>query len=201
MNAPFYKYDFFSFDQSLIVAFIIGIAFGFFLERAGFGSSKKLAAQFYFYDMTVFKVMFTAIITAMLGLYWLSHFGFINIYLIELIPTYVLPQLIGGLIFGVGFVMGGFCPGTCAVAITTGKIDGLFTLLGMLFGIFIFGEAFPLIEKFYYSTNAGELTLTSYLNIPYGVLVFIIVIIALSGFYGAEILEKKFSKKYENVSR
>ena len=97
--------------------------------------------------------------------------------------------------------MGGFCPGTCAVAITTGKIDGLFTLLGMLFGIFIFGEAFPLIENFYYSTDAGELTLTEYLNIPYGVLVFIIVIIALLGFYGAEILEKKFSKKYEKLAR
>ena len=197
MNFPLYKFGFFSFDQSLIVAFIIGIAFGFFLERAGFGSSKKLAAQFYFYDMTVFKVMFTAIITAMLGLFFLAWIGLVNIYLIDLVPTYVMPQLIGGLIFGVGFVMGGFCPGTCVVAITTGKIDGVFTLIGMLFGIFIFGEAFPFIEEFYYSTNLGELTLTNYFGLPLGTVVFLLVVTALLGFAGVESLEKKFSKKYE----
>lgn len=195
MNAPFFKYDLFSFDQSLMIAFFIGIAFGFFLERAGFGSAKKLAAQFYFYDMTVFKVMFTAIITAMLGLFWLSWFGLVNINLIYITPSYILPQLIGGLIFGAGFVMGGFCPGTCVVAMTTGKIDGVFTLIGMLFGIFLFGEAFPLISDFFYSTNLGEITFSSYFNISYGLLVFIVVLLAVAGFYAAELLEKKFKTK------
>lgn len=197
MNFPLYKFNLFSFDQSLIIALCIGIAFGFFLERAGFGSSKKLAAQFYFYDMTVFKVMFTAVITAMLGLFFLAWLGFVNIYLIDLIPTYVIPQLVGGLIFGIGFVMGGFCPGTCVVAVTTGKIDGVFTLLGMLSGIFIFGELFPYFKEFYYSTNLGEVKLTSLLNIPFGTAVFIIVVIALLGFAGAEVLEKKYSDRYE----
>ena len=100
MNAPFFKYGLFGDDVSLVIAFIIGIGFGFFLERAGFGSSKKLAAQFYFTDLTVFKVMFTAIITAMVGVYYLSVVGFVDLSLIYLTPTFLLPQVVGGVILG-----------------------------------------------------------------------------------------------------
>ena len=79
MNAPFYKFGAFGDEASLIVAFLIGIGFGFFLERAGFGSAKKLAAQFYLNDLAVFKVMFTAIVTAMLGVIYLSWIGFLDL--------------------------------------------------------------------------------------------------------------------------
>ena len=79
MNAPLYKFNMFGFDVSLIIAFVIGIGFGFMLERGGFGSARILAAQFYFGNMRVLKVMFTAIVTAMLGVYlfisnWLCGF-------------------------------------------------------------------------------------------------------------------------------
>ena len=67
MNAPLYKFGLFGMDVSLIVAFAIGIGFGFMLERGGFGSARILAAQFYLGNMRVIKVMFTAILTAMLG--------------------------------------------------------------------------------------------------------------------------------------
>ena len=75
MSAPFYKLGAFGDEAGLIVAFLIGIGFGFFLERAGFGSARKLVSQFYLDDLAVFKVMFTAIVTAMLGVTYLSWAG------------------------------------------------------------------------------------------------------------------------------
>jgi uncharacterized membrane protein YedE/YeeE len=193
MIAPFYKLDLFSHDFSLIVALAIGIGFGFFLERGGLGNSTKLAAQFYFKDLTVFKVMFTAIITAMLGLYWLSWFGILDLTLVYVNPTYILPQLLGGLIFGVGFVVGGLCPGTCLVSSSTGRIDGLFTLLGIFVGIFVFGEMVGFLYDFLYSTSAGQITFPQLLGIPHGMVLFLIVGLAIAGFVGAEAVERKYS--------
>ena len=77
--APFYKFGFFGEQTSFVIAMLIGVSFGFWLERAGFGYSRKLALQFYFRDMTVLKVMFTSIVVAMVGLLYLSLFGWIDI--------------------------------------------------------------------------------------------------------------------------
>ena len=193
MNAPFYQLHLFSQDFSLVIALILGIGFGFFLEQGGLGNSSKLAAQFYFKDLTVFKVMFTAIITTMLGLYWLSWIGFLDLTLVYVNPTYILPQLLGGLIFGVGFVTGGLCPGTCLVSTSTGRIDGLFALLGIFFGIFVFGETVSYLYDFLYSTSAGQITIPQLLNLPHGFVILIIVVLAIAGFSGAEVIEKKYS--------
>ncbi len=195
MSAPFFKFGLFGTEVSLIVAFVIGIGFGFFLERAGFGSARKLAAQFYFRDMAVFKVMFTAIITAMLGLFYFSWIGWVDLSLVYLAPTYVWADLVGGLILGVGFVIGGYCPGTSGVACATGKVDGYIFVLGLLFGIFIFGEAFPLIAGFFNAAPMGQITLPQLLNIPYGVFIFAVVLMALGGFLLVEKVEKYYAKK------
>jgi uncharacterized protein len=195
MNAPFFKYGLFGDDVSLVVAFLIGIGFGFFLERGGFNSARKLAAQFYFTDLTVFKVMFTAIITAMIGVYYLSVIGFVDLSLVYLTPTYLVPQIAGGLILGVGFVVGGYCPGTSCVAASTGRIDGIVYLLGVMFGILVFGEAFPLVSDFYGSTPMGQITLPQITGLSYGMLVFLVVLMALGGFAGAEWVEKKMAAK------
>ncbi|MFN3694558.1 MAG: YeeE/YedE thiosulfate transporter family protein [Ignavibacterium sp.] len=195
MNAPFYKFGLFNSDVSLIIAFIIGIAFGFALERGGFGSARILAAQFYFSNMRVLKVMFTAIVTAMLGLYYLSVIGFVDLSLIYISETYILPQVVGGLILGVGFVIGGYCPGTSVVSFATGKLDGLMYILGVMFGIFIFGELFPYITDFYYSTNMGSVTLPQYFHLSYGLVVFLVVIMAVGAFALAEWSEKKFAHR------
>lgn len=195
MNAPFFKYDYFGTDVSLIVAFIIGIAFGFALERGGFGRATILAAQFYFTNMRVLKVMFTAIVTAMLGLFFLSVIGFLDLSLIYLTPTNVMPNLVGGLVAGVGFVIGGYCPGTSIVAVATGKIDALVYVVGMLFGIFVFGEMFPSIENFFNSTAMGSVTLPQFFNIPYGGVVFLVVVMAIGAFAAAEWGERKMANK------
>lgn len=195
MNAPFYKYGLFQDEVSLVVAFIIGIGFGFFLERGGFGNGRKLAAQFYFTDMTVLKVMFTAIVTAMIGLYYLSVFGVVDLSLVYVSPTYILPQTLGGLILGIGFVIGGYCPGTSCVAISTGRIDGLVYLLGIIAGIFVFGEAYPLVKDLYFATPMGQITLPQLFDLPYGMLVFAVVVMALGAFAAAEWGEKKLGSR------
>ncbi len=195
MNAPFYQYGLFGNDTALILAVVIGIGFGFFLEQAGFGSGVKLAQQFYFRDLTVFKVMFTAIITAMLGLFWLSWFGVVDLTLVRVLPTYLIPQTVGGIVFGVGFVMGGYCPGTCAVAAVTGKLDAVVHLFGMFAGIFLFAEIFPWIETWYVSTPMGAVTLSEFWNLSHGMTVLLIVGAALVGFYGAEKLEQRYSRR------
>jgi len=197
MNAPFFKYGMFGDEVSLIVAFIIGIGFGFFLERAGFGSAKKLAAQFYFTDMSVLKVMFSAIVTAMLGVYYLSVIGWVDLSLVYLTPTNILPQVVGGLLLGFGFVIGGYCPGTSCVAVSTGRTDAMVFLLGVVFGIFAFGEVFPLVSGFYNSTPMGQVTLPGFFNIPYGVVVFLVVLMAVGAFAAAEWGEKNMAKKAE----
>lgn len=193
MNAPYYKFDFFGDEVSLIVAFILGIGFGFVLERGGFGNARILAAQFYFTNMRVFKVMFTAIVTAMLGIFFLTWIGYLDLSLVYISDTYVLPQILGGLLLGFGFVIGGYCPGTSVVSCSTGRIDGMVYLLGVVFGIFVFAELFPFLSDFYYSTNIGRVTLNEFFGVSYGMIVFLVVLMALGGFAGAEWVEKKMN--------
>jgi uncharacterized protein len=195
MNAPFFKFGLFGDNLSLVVAFLIGIGFGFFLERAGFGSAKKLTAQFYFTDLSVFKVMFSAIVTAMVGLFYLSWMGMVDLSLVYLTPTFLVPQIVGGLILGVGFVVGGYCPGTSCVGFATGRSDAGVYLLGIIAGIFVFGEAYPLLKDFYLSTPMGQVTIPSLLNIPYGVIMFLVVLMAIGGFAGATWVEKRMAAR------
>ncbi len=97
----------------------IGFFFGFVLENAGFGNSRKLAAQFYFHDMTVLKVMFGAIVTAMVLIFITVGLGILDFNQLWVNPTYLASAIVGGLIMGVGFIVGGYCPGTSLVAMAT----------------------------------------------------------------------------------
>jgi len=193
MTAPFFKYGMFGDEASLVLAFLIGIGFGFFLERAGFGSARKLVSQFYLNDLAVFKVMFTAIVTAMLGVTYLAWIGWLDLSLVYLVPTYLLPQVVGGLILGIGFVVGGYCPGTSVAATATGRVDGLVYVLGIFAGMFAFAELYPFLKGFYLSGSGEALTIPGTLGVPYGLVVFAVVLMAVGGFYGAGLLEKKFA--------
>ncbi len=195
MTAPFFEFGAFGQLASLGVALIIGIAFGWFLERSGMGSAQKLAGQFYLRDLTVFKVMFTAILTAMLGAFWLGWIGFLDLSRVYVPETYLMPQLVGGLIFGFGFVMGGLCPGTSCVSAATGRIDGLAVVVGMFAGVLVSGLLFRPVQSFYESTPRGSFTLPQLFGVNEGVVVLAIVIIALAGFRGAEALERRAGKR------
>jgi uncharacterized membrane protein YedE/YeeE len=175
----------------LVSAIGIGIVFGWFLERGGLGNARKLAGQFYLTDFTVMKVMFSAILTAMLGLFWLAWAGLLDLSRVYVPETFIVPQLIGGLVFGAGFVLAGLCPGTSCVAAATGRRDGFAAVGGLLVGVFAFSELFPALRSLYESGSRGALTVPQALGLPYGVVVFAIVALALGAFVVAERLEKR----------
>ncbi|GAB4492499.1 MAG: hypothetical protein Fur0016_24800 [Anaerolineales bacterium] len=175
---------------------LIGFAFGFTLEMSGFGNSRKLAAQFYFKDLTVLKVMFTAVITAMVLLFLTVSLGILDYSQVWVNPTYLWSGILGGLIMGVGFIIGGFCPTTSLASASTGKIDGMFFMLGGFVGAFLFGET----ERFFtywhnYAGYYGRLTLMDVFGLPMGVIVLLVVLMALFMFWGAEQLERIIGKK------
>jgi rhodanese-related sulfurtransferase len=173
----------------------IGFAFGYVLEISGFAISPKLAAQFYFKDLTVLKVMFTAIIVAMVLIFGASALGLLDYNMVWVNPTYMWPGIVGGLIMGVGFIVGGFCPGTSLVAVATAKIDGIFFALGVLFGIFAFGETVSNFEVFFNSSYMGRFTLMDWLGLEAGWVALLVVFMALFMFWGGEQLERIFGGK------
>lgn len=174
-----------------VVHVMLGMGFGFVLERAGFGNAKKLTNQFYLNDMTVLKVMFTAIITAMVLVLIATTFGWLNYDALWINPTYLGSGIVGGLLFGVGFVVGGYCPGTALVALATLKWDGLLFVVGVLLGILVFGYTEPLIDGFWNdSGNYGTLTLSDWLGLPMPVVVLAAVSLALLFFAAGEWIER-----------
>ena len=179
-----------------VVFGLIGFAFGFVLEMSGFGNSRKLAAQFYFTELTVLKVMFTAIVTTMVLTFAAVGLGWLNFSQVWVNPTYLWSGILGGLIMGVGFIVGGFCPTTSLASASTGKIDGMLFMLGGFFGAFLFGETEKYFDAWY--TNAGyfgRVTLDQVFGIPIGVVVLLVVLMALFMFWGAEQLERIVGKK------
>ena len=179
---------------SLLIAFLIGIGFGFALERAGFSSSRKLAGMFYGYDTTVIKVFFTAAIVALIGSQFISYLGLLDLSKVYVNEFYTGASIIGGIIMGAGFVMGGFCPGTGLSAVSIGKIDAMFFLGGGFLGAFLFAESWPLINGLANSGNKGPLRINEIMGISPAVFTLLIIIVAVGMFWLSELAEKRFAR-------
>jgi hypothetical protein len=186
----------FSFPEwlDLLIGLLIGIGFGFSLEQAGFSSSRKLAGMFYGYDTTVIKVFFTAAIVALIGSQLLSFFGLLNLNLVFVNEYYVTASIVGGVIMGAGFIMGGYCPGTGLCAMSIGKIDALLFFAGGLTGAFLFAESYPLIQKIANENYQGPIKVNEVLGISPGLFIFLLIIAAVAMFWIAELAEKKFAR-------
>ncbi|GAB4410537.1 MAG: hypothetical protein OHK0039_15040 [Bacteroidia bacterium] len=174
--------EYISEEFNFVVAFVIGIGFGFILESAGFSSTRKLAGLFYGYDFTVLKVFFTAGITAMLGVLLLGHFELLDLSVIYINPTFLWSALIGGAIMGAGFIIGGFCPGTSVCAAAIGKVDGIAFVLGGLIGVFVFAEAYPWFEGIYLAQDLGAVRIYDALGMSAGTFAVALTAIALAAF-------------------
>jgi len=179
---------------AFLAAFVIGLLFGLALERAGFGSSRRLAGVFYLEDMAVVKVMFTALVTAMLGLAYLLTFGWVSAEAIYFMPTVYGAQLVGGLLFGVGFVMGGWCPGTSAVGIASGKLDALTFFGGALVGSILFNEVFSLMKPLYTWGEAGVIFIYQSLGLSLGAFALLFTLLAVACFWVVEFIEANRGK-------
>ena len=202
MICPINMQGYYGEQWGLVTAIALGFLFGFSLERSGFGNARKLAAQFYGYDMTVFKVMFTAVLVAMVGLYACAAFGFVNMTQLWINPTYMWAQLIGGFLLGIGFAVSGLCPGTAVVATASGRIDGLVTVGGAFAGTAIFSlliGRFSAVEALYGAGFQGRSLLHELVGIEAPWLALAVAVMALGAFIGAEALEKRFAPRFAPV--
>ncbi|MBX3673924.1 MAG: YeeE/YedE family protein [Burkholderiales bacterium] len=178
---------------NLGLAVLIGIGFGFFLEKAGFGSARKLVAVFYLYDMAVVKVMFTAIVTAMAGLFVLSAAGSLDLAELYVEPSNYTAAILGGLVFGAGFVIGGYCPGTSLTAAATGRLDGVAFLAGIFVASYAYAEFLPGFDAWLAATAQDDVTLPGLTGIPMGWFVLLFAgFLALAG-WGMSVAERRFA--------
>jgi uncharacterized membrane protein YedE/YeeE len=187
MNAPFATSD----AMNLGLALLFGIFFGLSLERSGLGDPHKLTGVFYFRDFTVPKVMFTAIVVASTGIYLLTDLDLLDIERVYIIPTFFWPQLAGGLIFGVGFVMSGYCPGTAVAGLASGRLDAFVAMAGVSAGSLLFATLYPMLEGFYLSSDMGVVTVPGLLGVNHWVVIIGLVLVAGVMFWFLERMERK----------
>ncbi len=191
MKFPINAFADFGVDGSLLLSLLIGIGFGFMLERGGFGSSKVLAGIFYGRDWRVLKVMFTAVVTAMVGLYALDGLGLVAMQQVAFKSTYLVPQIVGGLLLGVGFVTAGYCPGTSVVGVVSGRLDAVFALGGMILGIGLFEEFYGSLKGLYLSGYMGEISVAQYFGVSSGLVALAVALMALGAFSAVGWFERR----------
>ena len=172
--------------KTILIALFLGIMFGFALNKAGLTRYSKIVNQFRFKDMTVLKFMMTALVVTMLGVYPLRMLGVITFPAVP--ETYIVGNLVGGLVFGVGMAMAGFCPGTAAAGAGEGKIDYLVPgMLGFLTGAVLFGLTYssimPGIKKI---ANLGPVVIPDLWNINSLLAVAVFALMALGLFYAID---------------
>jgi hypothetical protein len=199
MIAPLFKAEAFGLHTSMVVAFALGFLFGTALEKAGFGSGRKLTAQFYLHDWAVFKVMFSAVATALVLTGAAVAFGLMDFGALFIPATIVWPQVVGGLLLGVGFVVGGYCPGTSMVSVASGRIDGMVYVLGFFAGLFLFPLAFPALEGLYNAGNLGVVTLFDVIPLPMLAVSLLVAALAVASFVGATWVEKWAARRWPSL--
>ncbi len=183
---------------SLAGALLIGTAFGFVLERAGFGRAQVLVAQFYGTSMAVYRTMFTAVVTAALGTSLLAVAGLLDLRAVTIdYPTFIWPMAVGGLMVGAGFVVSGYCPGTSVVAAASGKLDGALTVAGVVAGSLLYAEVQPTLGGFHDSGNMGSLLLYDLFHLPPPVLAFGLLVAAVLTFKGAGHIDRARAAKVD----
>ena len=165
--------------MKLILGLAIGMAFGAILQLGGASSYKKILGTLLLKDMDVIKLILTSIAVGTVGIYALDLVDMANM---SIKPTYVVGIVIAGLIFGVGFAVAGYCPGTCVVASAEGKTDAMMTIVGGLVGALLYAVVYPAISGLIGVTNYGEVTIASaigvsglWVAIPFSAILFLLV--------------------------
>jgi hypothetical protein len=173
--------------NGILSGLLCGLIFGFALERAGFASACKLTAQLRFKDWAVFNVMFTAILVAAFGMYFLEMAGVLSKDQVYVPTTYLWATALGGVGVGAGMAIGGYCPGTSVVGFMSGKIDGLVFFLGIIIGTWVFAGAYddllPMLEA---APGPEAQTLSQLLHVPdWVVLLALTAVAAVVGWFTA----------------
>jgi hypothetical protein len=150
--------------MALVYGLLVGIVMGVLIQRVGASNPRMILAALRLEDLTIIKFMATTIAVGMVGVYALGRV--IPMHL-DIKPTYVLGVLAGGLVFGVGFAIGGYCPGTCVVGLGERRTDALFALLGGIVGALAFTLLYRLLEApLIKPLSYGKITLADLLHAP-----------------------------------
>jgi rhodanese-related sulfurtransferase len=185
--------DLLSNELDILSGLLVGIAFGYVLEQAGFSSSRRLAGLFYGRDFTVLRVFFTAAITAMSGVLLLGWAGLLDLDAIFVNPLFLGPAVLGGVVMGFGFILGGYCPGTSICAAAIGKKDGIVFVLGGFLGVLLYGEAYPVFSGFVNGSSLGPVKVYDSLGVSRGAFVLFLVVAALAAFAATTWIERKLN--------
>jgi len=173
--------------MTLVLGLVIGMAFGAIIQLAGASNYHKILGSLLLKDMDIIKLILMAIAVGTVGIYALDLVDMANM---SIKPTYVVGIAIAGLIFGVGFAVAGYCPGTCIVASAEGKTDAIVTVLGGLAGALIYSIVYPAFRGLIEVTNYGEVTVASALDInglwiavPFSAILFLLMFKVLKDRY------------------
>jgi uncharacterized membrane protein YedE/YeeE len=170
--------------NQLIYGLVTGILFGFFLQRGQVLRYDKQIGALRLMDMTILKFMLTAIFVGSVGIYLLKDLGMVKL---SIKSTVLGATIIGGLIFGLGWGLLGYCPGTSMGAIGEGRWDGLWGLMGMLAGAAVYAESYPLMKRTVLTWgDLGKITLPGILGVNHWILVPVFVVAGVGLFYWFE---------------
>jgi len=164
----------------LIYGLITGVLFGFFLQRGQVLRYDKQLGALRLLDMTIVKFMFTSVLTAMVGVYLLHDLGLAKL---SVKATVLGGNIIGGLVFGLGWGLFGYCPGTAMGAVGEGRWGAVWGILGMLLGAGLYAEAYPFLEKTVLTWgNLGKITLPQVLGMNHWAVIPVMILAALGLF-------------------
>ncbi len=167
-----------------IIGLITGILFGFLLQKGEVLRFEKQVGFMLLKDMTIIKFMFSAVLVGMVGIYSLAGAGVINL---SLKSTNVGAIIIGGLLFGIGWAVAGYCPGTSVGALAEGRVHAIWAILGMLVGAAAYAEAYPALKSSVIGWgNYGKITLPQVLGVSPWVVIVAFILIGLGMFYWFE---------------
>ena len=166
--------------KMLLYGLVTGILFGFLLQKGRVLRYDKQLGALRLMDMTIVKFMLSTVLVGMVGVYILKDLGLVRL---SVKPTNLGANIIGGLIFGAGWGLLGYCPGTSAGALGEGRWDSLWGILGMLVGAAVFAEVYPALKTSILTWGKfGKITLPQVLGVNHWVIVPIFIVGALALF-------------------
>ncbi len=168
----------------LLYGLVTGVIFGVLMQRAEVARYDRQLGALRLKDLTIVKFMLSTVAVAMVGTYLLKDMGLVKLSVKPMIMGAVIP---GGILFGLGWALLGYCPGTSAAALGEGRLDALWGILGMLFGAGLYAETYPMVKKTLLTMgDYGKITIPEVLGVNHWIVIAVFLVLFLALFRWAE---------------